>query len=141
MKPLILPPALPAAESSKELTDKQRALVDIIVTSELEGGISLTEAAVQAGYGNTRESSRVIATHTLELPQVQQYLRSRLESQLQISAVTAFKVLNDLIQNGRSEHVRQQAANSVLDRAGVTKQNAKPSMQFGELVVNIDLSG
>ena len=55
-----------------DLTDKQRALVDTIVST----GCSITDAAEKAGYSTqvSKESARVSASRTLRLPKVQSYM-------------------------------------------------------------------
>ena len=57
-----------------DLTDKQRALVDTIVST----GCSITDAAEKAGYSTqvSKESARVSASRTLRLPKVQSRIKS-----------------------------------------------------------------
>ena len=101
--------------------------------------LSVTEAGVHAGYSGGRESARVSATRALQRPEVQRFLRNRLEAEFLIAAPSAFKALADLSINGKSEYVRSQAAAAILDRAGFSKNDPRISINTGELNVTIDL--
>jgi hypothetical protein len=140
MKPLVLLPTTAIDADCKSLTDLQRNLVDVIVAGENGDGISLTQAAVDAGYGGTREVARISATRALQTPHVQKYLRKCLEDEFQIGAVSAYKTLERLVTGGRSEYVRMQAASTILDRAGYSKSETTLAINTDSLNVNIDLS-
>ena len=140
-----MPKLLPLPSSSlplsrREPTDLQKRLVDIFVAAEHEEGISVTQAAINAGYRGGREAARVSATKALQQPHVQKYLQERLQTILGIGAVGATATLVRLSTGAKSEYVRLHAAASVLDRAGITKPDQSVRVNAGELIVNIDLS-
>ena len=71
----------------EQLTDKQKALVDTIVSD----GCSIVKAAEKAGYSTkvSRESARVSASRTLRLPKVQKYMMECVSRTIGLGAVTA----------------------------------------------------
>ena len=93
-----------------DLTEKQRALVDTIVTT----GCSIVEAAVKAGYNTkvSRESARVTASRTLRIPKVQDYMKRQIANTIGLGAVTASRKLVELSDNARSEYVQLEASRS-----------------------------
>jgi phage terminase small subunit len=124
----------------REPTDLQKHLVEILVAAEDDSGISITQAAVNAGYQGGREAARVSATKALQQPHVQEYLQRRLRDVLKVGAVGAAATLVRLSTEAKSEYVRMNAAAAVLDRAGLTKPDQSVQVNAGELIVNIDLS-
>ena len=85
-----------------DLTEKQRALVDTIVTT----GCSITEAAEKAGYSieKSKESARVSASRTLRLPKVQSYMQQRVAQTLGLGAVSASRKMIELSTGARSQY-------------------------------------
>ena len=79
-----------------DLTEKQKKLVDTIVTT----GCSIKEAAKTAGYSSkgSEEAGRVSASRTLRLPKVQSYMQRSIANTLGLGAVSASKKLIDLLQ-------------------------------------------
>ena len=142
MKPIILAPSRTTERTDdRSLTENESRLVEIILDGERScEALSLTEAGLKAGCTGGRESARVSATRALQRPEVQRFLRQRLEAEMLIAAPSAFKALADLSVNGKSEYVRSQAAAAILDRAGIDKNGRKVSISADELIVNIDLS-
>ena len=121
-----------------ELTDKQKALVDTIVTT----GCSIKEGAKIAGYSSkgSEEAGRVSASRTLRLPKVQKYMASRIADTLGLGAVSASKRLIELSSGARSEYVQLEASRDILDRVGLrAPEKVKHSFE-GDIKVNIDLT-
>jgi phage terminase small subunit len=121
-----------------DLTDKQRALVDTIVTT----GCSITEAAEKAGYSTekSRESARVSASRTLRLPKVQSYMQQRVAQTLGLGAVSASRKMIELSTGARSEYVQLEASRDILDRAGLKAPDRIAHNIQGDIKINIDLS-
>ena len=59
----------------RELTDKQRGLVDTLVAN----GCSITQASQVAGYAKG-QAGRVTASKALKLPHVQQYMMEQIRA-------------------------------------------------------------
>ena len=131
-------PSLPDHHDGPDLTPLEHRLVEELVANP-DGG--LVEAAVAAGYsaGGSREAARVSAFRALQRPKVREYLRVAMNDALLADAIDARRVLGDLVREGRSERVRLEACNSVLDRAGITRADKGMQIHTGELIVNIDL--
>ena len=87
-----------------ELTEKQKKLVDTIVTT----GCSIKESAKIAGYSikGSEEAGRVSASRTLRLPKVQSYMQQSIARTLGLGAVSASRKLIDLSSGARSEYVQ-----------------------------------
>jgi hypothetical protein len=120
------------SRNDKGLTKKQALLVDIM----LSDGIPASQAARKAGYRDG-PGLRVQASRTLSLPKVQAYLREQLDFAMLKTAVKAKRRLSHLIDHAKSEFVQLQAADSVLDRAGIQR---KPAQDAPTLSIDIDLS-
>jgi hypothetical protein len=101
---------------NNDLTDKQKALVDIIVST----GCSIVEGAEKAGYSTkvSRESARVSASRTLRLPKVQKYM----------------------MECAKSEYVQLEASKDILDRVGLRTPDRVNHQVVGDIKVSIDLS-
>jgi len=121
--------------ADRELTPRQRALVDTLVAT----GCTITEAARIAGYsgGSRMDGARVTASRTLRLPHVAEYLGRQMQDALHLEAPRALATLRRLHTMGASEYVQYHAAATLLDRAGY-RQPDQPTQQQG-LVVNINL--
>ena len=119
---------------SRPLTEKQTALVDTLVTT----GCTLRQAAEAAGYAKG-ESGRVSASRTLRLPHVQQYMMQRVSEELGMAATGAVSTVSRLAGTAKSEYVRLQAAQDILDRAGFKPIDRSQVQVAGDIKVSIDL--
>ena len=121
-----------------ELTDKQRKLVDTIVTT----GCSIKDAAKTAGYSSkgSEEAGRVSASRTLRLPKVQSYMQQSIARTLGLGAVSASRKLIDLSSGARSEYVQLEASRDILDRVGLRAPDKVAHNIQGDIKINIDLS-
>ena len=121
-----------------ELTEKQKKLVDTIVTT----GCSIKEAAKTAGYSSkgSKEAARVSASRTLRLPKVQQYMQQRVAQTLGLGAVSASKRLIELSTGARSEYVQLEASRDILDRVGLRSPDKVSHNIQGDIKINIDLT-
>jgi phage terminase small subunit len=99
--------------ADRKLTDKQTALVDIMVAE----GLSPAKAAVKAGYSEGK-AGYVSAYRALKTPHVQQYMMQRMNEEFGISATVAVGTVRRLAQSAKSEYVQLEASKDLLDRAG-----------------------
>ena len=120
--------------ATRDLTQKQRALVDTLVAT----GCSITEAAGEAGYAEG-ESGRVTASKTLRFPHVQTYLMQQVAENLGISAARAASRMVQLATNARSEYVQLEASKDILDRTGYKPPDRSQAVVDGDIRVSIDL--
>jgi len=121
------------AEAGTELTDKQRKFVDYLFLPN----VTQTEAAVMAGYAEG--SAHVSASRLLRFPHVQEYLRTCIQQGISASAVKALRVVTDLQDSAKSDYVRLQAAQDILDRSGFKAVEKHAHAIKGEVIVSIDL--
>ena len=121
-----------------ELTDKQKRLVDTIVTT----GCTITEASKIAGYSTrtSNESARVSASRTLRIPKVQRYMMECVSRTIGLGAVTASNKLIHLADKARSEYVQLEASKYILDRVGLRTPEKIQHNIGGDIKVNIDLT-
>ena len=121
-----------------ELTEKQKKLVDTIVTT----GCSIKEGAKIAGYSSkgSEEAGRVSASRTLRLPKVQSYMQRSIANTLGLGAVSASRKLIDLSSGARSEYVQLDASRDILDRVGLRAPDKVAHNIQGDIKINIDLS-
>jgi phage terminase small subunit len=119
----------------KKLTDKQMALVDIMVTQ----GLKPAQAAEIAGYA-AGKAGYVSAYRSLKLPHVQQYMMQRMNEEFGLSAVAALNTTRRLSQSAKSEYVQLQASQDLLDRAGYKPIDRSQVQVAGDIKVSIDLS-
>jgi len=119
------------------LTDKQKALVDTLVS---EGG-TIKDAALTAGYsqGYNGDSGRVVASKTLRLPHVQEYMKQQMMMSFGMASPKAFNRVVHLIDHANSEHVQLDASKEVLNRAGFSIPKESGRIASGSVTVNIDL--
>jgi phage terminase small subunit len=91
-----------ATTIGRELTPRQRALVDALVAT----GCTITEAARAAGYsgGFGGDRARITASRTLRLPSVAEYLRRRMLDAFRLEAGQALATLRRLHTPGASEY-------------------------------------
>jgi phage terminase small subunit len=118
---------------AQQLTTRQRALVDALVSED----ITITEASQRAGYAKG-ESGRVVASKTLRLAHVEAYMFQQVASNLGMSAVQASHTLRRLL-GARSEYVQLEAAKDILDRGGFRPPERKDVRVKGDFTVKIDL--
>ena len=121
-----------------ELTDKQRKLVDTIVTT----GCSITEAGIIAGYSTkkNKDSARVTASRTLRIPKVQRYMMECITRTIGLGAVTASNKMIHLDDKAKSEYVQLEASKDILDRVGLRTPDKVQHSVVGDIKVNIDLT-
>ena len=111
-RPPNIPVVTEALAPASELTDLQQAFTDIYVTN----GGNARAAAIEAGYAEASASAN--ASRMLRNPKIQNnILRMTLES-LGMQAPRALMQVTTLMSSARSDYVRLQAAQDVLDRAG-----------------------
>ena len=77
---------MPNTPTIKNLTHRQRTLVDTLVSQD----ISITKASEIAGYAKG-ESGRVVASKTLRLPHVQEYMMQQVGQHLALSSISSVK--------------------------------------------------
>tara|TARA_R100000234_G_scaffold44223_1_gene26288 strand:- start:1269 stop:1652 length:384 start_codon:yes stop_codon:yes gene_type:complete len=122
-------------DNSKDLTAKQKALVDTLVAE----GCSIREASIKAGYSKG-DGGRVNASRTLRLPKVQKYMMSQIANTMGLSAVHATHKLVQLSSSAKSEYVQLEASKDILDRVGLRTPDRVQHSVVGDLKVNIDLT-
>lgn len=122
------------AKATRDLTQKQRALVDTLVAT----GCTITEAAAEAGYA-AGESGRVTASKTLKLAHVQSYLMQQVAENLGISAARAAARMVQLATSANSEYVQLEASKDILDRTGYKPPDRAQAVVDGDIRVSIDL--
>ena len=122
-------------DNSKDLTAKQKALVDTLVAE----GCSIREASIKAGYSKG-DGGRVNASRTLRLPKVQKYMMSQIANTMGLSAVHATHKLVQLSSSAKSEYVQLEAGKDILDRVGLRTPDRVQHSVVGDLKVNIDLT-
>jgi len=126
---------MPNTPTIKNLTHRQRTLVDTIVSQD----ISVTKAAEIAGYAKG-ESGRVVASKTLRLPHVQEYMMQQVGQHLTLSSISSVKRLRHLVDHARSEYVQLEASKDILDRVGFKQPDKVRHTLDGDISVKIDLS-
>jgi phage terminase small subunit len=117
-----------------KLTDKQQALVDIMVTE----GLTPAKAASKAGYAEGK-SGYVSAYRALRTPHVQEYMRQLMNETFGISAIHAVHTVGRLAQSAKSEYVQLEASKDLLDRAGYKPIDRSQVQVAGDIKVSIDL--
>ena len=120
-------------EAGRALTAKQRRFVDNL----FRPGTTQTEAAIDAGF--KENSAHVSASRILRLPHVIDYLNACVKHGTAIQAIKAQSVVSDLMDTAKSDYVKLQAAQDVLDRAGHKAVEKQAHAIVGELNVRIDL--
>jgi len=104
--------------SAEKLTPKQQAFVKAHVRM---GGLNATQAAIAAGYSgkNKRVGAAVTASRLLDKPHILDALRKETERGLRAGVAIGASVLESLARTAKSESVRLQAAQALLDRGGL----------------------
>ena len=124
------------AEVAELLTERQRRLVDLIV----DEGKNTSDAAQPAGYSpENHQSARNAAYKALKLPHVQAYMFKRVAEAVGLLSPKALGTLDSLL-GAKSEYVRMQTAQDLLDRAGFKAPPDVAKTQSGSVSVTIDLS-
>ena len=116
--------------SAKEPTDNQKAVVEHI----LETGDTVTDTAECLGI------PRSSASRMLHYPHVQSYMMARVTETLGMGSLVAAAEVMKLVRGARSEYVKLQAAQDVLDRAGFKAPEKHQHLVAGGVSINIDLS-
>lgn len=123
----------PIAEPSKALTALQSAFVEAYLTNGGNGAA----AAREIGIKDEQAAQR--AYTLLRHQGVQRAIYERMATEVALSAPKALGTIRTLMTGARSEFVKLQAAQDVLDRAGIRAQSNTQSA--GEITVRIDLGG
>ena len=126
---------MPNTPTIKNLTHRQRTLVDTLVSQD----ITVSKAAEIAGYAKG-ESGRVVASKTLRLPHVQEYMMQQVGQHLALSSISSVKRLRHLVDHARSEYVQLEASKDILDRVGFKQPDKVRHTLDGDISVKIDLS-
>ena len=113
---------------AKKLTDRQAALVDIMVSK----GLPAAKAAIEAGYAEGK-SGYVSAYKALKTAHVQQYMMFGL------TATSALATVRRLSSGAKSEYVQLEASKDLLDRAGYKPIDRSQVQVAGDIKVSIDL--
>ena len=119
----------------QKLTEKQIALVDIMVAE----GLKPAQAAEKAGY-SAGKSGYVSAYRSLKTPHVQAYLLQRMNEEFGLSAIAAVNTVRRLATGAKSEYVQLEASKDLLDRAGYKPIDRVQVQIAGDIKVSIDLS-
>ena len=106
--------AIPSA--SGDLTPMMREFVHIYVET---GGRDASLAARLAGYSTKSDGHRVIAHRLLRDPRILAAIRHEVETKVKAGAALAMGTLLELAEKASTDGVRFQAAQAVLDRAGL----------------------
>lgn len=118
----------------QKLTDKQIALVDIMVAE----GLKPAQAAEKAGYA-AGKSGYVSAYRSLKTAHVQAYMHQRMTEEFGLSAVAALNTTRRLAERAKSEYVQLEASKDLLDRAGYKPIDRAQVQLAGDIKVSIDL--
>ena len=124
---------LPAPLRPDKITDKQMDFVEQLVTN----GGKLEEAAVNAGYSKT--SARRQAYALLDKPHVMEAYMRTLANELKANAGGAAKTITQLASGAKSEYVKLQAAQDLLDRIGMKAPDKVQHSVTGDVNISIDL--
>ena len=117
----------------RELTDKQRGLVDTLVAN----GCSITQASQVAGYAKG-QAGRVTASKALKLPHVQQYMMEQIRESMALGATKSLNRILQLSGSAKSEYVQLEASKDILDRAGFKAPDKHMHLHTGDISVSID---
>lgn len=128
-----------AEELGSELTEKQRALVDCLVTT----GCSVQEAARAAGYSpnGSDDSVRALGYQTLRKEHVQSYLFRRMTDELNVLGVGALGTLSYLSKSAKSDYVKLEASKDILNRMGLVQADKTSSVPKVEIVFDLSTPG
>lgn len=121
---------LPVAPENKPLTATQQRVVDLF----METGATMTDMA------KTLNMQRSSVSQIMHRPNVEKILADHIGHSIRISAVGAIRTLTQLSQSAKSDYVKLQASDSILDRAGFKPPDRTEVDVSGELSIVIDLS-
>ena len=121
--------------ATRKCTRRQMALCEAYVAN----GGNLTKAAEAAGYSQGN-SGRTTAWKAMKLPHVQQYMMQVTGEVFAKHAAMAVHTVAGLAKEGKSEYVKLQAAQDLLDRAGFKPIDRSQVQVAGDIRVSIDLS-
>lgn len=116
---------------AEQLTDKQKKLAELIVLEGLERSAAIDKAGYASksmGYATLRK------THVLE------YVQALVREHLTESSILAVQTVRKLMSDSRSDYVKLQAAQDVLDRSGFKPVERHAHLHGGQVHINIDLS-
>lgn len=125
---------VPSTPTYAQLTTKQKAFVDSLFSN----GGDKEQAALDAGY--SAKTARIQAYEILQRPNVAQAILERTAIELVSHAPTALGSLTSLAASAKSEYVRLQASQDVLDRIGMRAPEKHDHRVAGDIKVQIDLS-
>jgi Phage terminase, small subunit len=120
-------------EAGSELTERQRKFV----ANLFQPGMSHKDCAIHAGYAE--KSAHVEASRLLRNARVLEYIDVCMQHSLKADAVKARRVIADLSDTAKSDYVKLQSAQDIMDRAGYKPVEKHAHAVRGELTVNIDL--
>ena len=115
-------------------TEKQQAFVDAYASNGGDG----TQAAIAAGYAEAhaaQASRRLLAN-----PLIQQDILKATLTRIGLHAPRALQTVVDLQQSARSDYVRLQAAQDLLDRAGFRPPDRVDARVDANLTVSFDIA-
>ena len=125
--------SLPAPLRPDKITDQQMKFVEKLVTN----GGQLEQAAIDAGY--SKHSARRQAYALLDKSHVMEAYMRTLANELKASAGGAAKTITSLATGARSEYVKLQAAQDLLDRIGMKAPDKVQHSVSGDVNISIDL--
>ena len=126
-------PALAATPNASKLTPKQKAFCEALVKNNGD----IREAALSAGYSKSNPTQS--AYSALQVSHVMAYMQSLVAILLMTKTTGASSTLVDLATGAKSEYVRLQAAQDLLDRVGMKAPDRVQHSVTGELSVSIAL--
>ena len=115
----------PHTKQTKNLTKKMKAAVDVLV---MQPNLTITEAAIQAGL--TREH----LSRALKEPHVRRAVLDRAAQELSLHALQAPGRIGDLARSARSEKVRLEANQDLLNR---TLEDVDGPQQVVNIQINL----
>ncbi len=116
----------------RDAVGKPAALWELLVERIVVDGMSVSDAAKAAGYAD-----RTAAYAALKREKVQELLARRTREELGNLAAESLETLRTLSRSARSEKVRLDAANSILDRAGFSAGSASKTLGGISLTINL----
>lgn len=115
-----------------DLTPKQREYVQALVRY----GMNPSQAAEHAGYSHPTSSGTLTRN-----PKIQQAVQELTKAEINSLAPQAVSVIVKLMSDAKSDYVKLQAAQDLLNRAGYTIDNVGQSSSSGSLSVTLNLGG
>lgn len=128
-----LPSPPPNAEPSKALTAQQSAFVEAYLNNGGNGAAAAREVGIKD------DQAAQSAYRLLKHQGVQRAIYEQMASEVAMTAPKALGTIRTLMGSSRSDFVKLQAAQDILDRAGIRAQSNTQSA--GEITVRIDLGG